>query len=97
MKIKEIIFKETKMTDEGIIYIAFIGNQRFTVLDRMADFGWRDIETGYWDNYLAPLETPNMWIATGFDIRNYPDATLEEAVQLIKKNANVCRGTDEPI
>ena len=97
MKIKELTFKETKINDEDTIYSAFIGNQRFTVLARMTGFGWRDIETGYCDNYLAPLEMPNMWIATGFDIRNYPDATLEEAAQLIKKNANVCRGTDEPI
>lgn len=97
MKIKELAFKETKMTDEDILYSAFVGNQRFTVLNRMSGFGWRDIETGYCDNYLAPLESPNMWIATGFDIRNYPDATLEEAVQLIKNNANVCRGVDEPI
>ena len=96
MKIKELAFKETKILDEDTIYSAFVGNQRFTVLVRTTGFGWRDIETGYCDNYLAPLETPNMWIATGFDIRNYPDATLEEAVQLIKKNANVCRGEDDP-
>ena len=96
MKIKELTFKETKINDENTIYSVFVGNQRFTVLDRMTGFGWRGIETGYCDNYLAPLETPNMWIATGFDIRNYPDATLEEAVQLIKKNANVCRGEDDP-
>jgi len=97
MEIKELIFKETKTTDENTIYIAFVGNQRFTVLDRMTGFGWRDIETGYRDNYLAPLGTPNMWIATGFDIRDYPHVTLEEAIQLIKENADVCRGRDEPI
>ena len=97
MLVKDLIFKETKMSDEDTIYSAFVDNQRFTVLDRMTGFGWIDIETGYCDNYLALIETPNMWIATGFDIRNYPDVTLEEAVQLIKKNANVCRGPDDPI
>ena len=96
MKIKELTFKETKILDEDTLYSAFVGNQRFTVLDRMTGFGWRDIETGYCDNYLAPLESPNMWIATRLDIRNYRELTLTEAVKLIKKKADVCRGEDDP-
>ena len=96
MKIKELTFKETTVTDEDTIYVAFVGNQRFTVLDRMTGFGWREIETGYCANYLAPLEPPNMWIATGLDIRNYPELTLTEAVKLIKEKADVCRGADDP-
>ena len=95
MKIKELSFKETKINDDNTIYSAFVGNQRFTVLDRMSGFGWREIETGYCDNYLAPLESPNMWIATGLDIRDYPGLTLTEAVKLIKEKADVRRGKDD--
>ena len=95
MKIKELTFKETKTLDEDTIYSAFVGNQRFTVLDRTNSFGWMHIETGYCDNHLAPIESFNMWIATGLDIRDYPGLTLTEAVKLIKEKADVRRGKDD--
>ena len=58
-----------------------------TVLDRMTGFGYRDIETGFRDKY------GKMWIASGnFCIRNFPDLTIDEAIQKIKDNANTCVG-----
>ena len=58
-----------------------------TVLDRTLglESGARDVETGYLD------ADGKMWIASGsFDIRRRGDLTVEQAIKLIKKNANIC-------
>jgi hypothetical protein len=77
--------------DEDDFYYYYIGqfglSERITVLDRMTGFGWRDIETGYRD-----IEG-KFWLASGdFDIRDYPELTITEAIAFIKKNANNCIG-----
>lgn len=60
---------------------------KFTVMDRMTGFGWRDVETGYHDN------DGKFWLASGnFDIRQFPNLTVEEAIEKTKKYANTCVG-----
>lgn len=60
---------------------------RFTVLYRMTGFGYRDIETGYRDS------EGSFWLASGnFDIRDFGDLTIEQAIGRIKDNANTCIG-----
>lgn len=60
---------------------------KFTVLDRMTGFGYRDVETGYTD------PDGKFWLATGnFDIREFPELTIEEAIEKTKENANTCLG-----
>lgn len=69
----------------------YCGDARITVLDRETGWGYgvRDIESGYKD------EEGKFWLASGnFDIRCYCDkyASFKEAAELIKRNANTCRG-----
>ena len=62
---------------------------QITVLDRMTGYGGglRDIETGFIDN------DGEFWLASGnFDIRNNPDININEAITIIKRNANTCIG-----
>jgi hypothetical protein len=60
---------------------------RITILDRMTGFGHRDIETGYRAN------DGQFWLASGyFDIRNFGDLTINDAITKIKENANNCTG-----
>jgi len=62
---------------------------RITVLDRETGWGGgiRDTETGLLE------KNGRWWLASGmFDIRDYPDHTIEEAVGMIKKMSNTCRG-----
>jgi hypothetical protein len=79
--------------DDDILYTYYIGQQglsdRITVLDRLTGYtGYiRDIETGYKD-----IEGKFWLVAGNFDIRNYPELTIEEAIAKIKKEANLCRG-----
>jgi len=59
----------------------------FTVLSRLT--GWCEgryycTETGFRDT------NGKFWLATSFDIRNFPDDTIEEAVKRIKASANAC-------
>lgn len=56
-----------------------------TVLDRMTGYGFRDIETGFrdMDGYF--------WLASGnCDVRHSGCATVGEAIQWVKDNANTC-------
>lgn len=89
MKVNELVFVEDRYAD-NILYIAKLeSGERITVLDRETGFDWcrRDIETGYGD-----LEG-KFWLVSGnFDIRNYPDLDISDAIELIKSNANICRG-----
>jgi len=65
-----------------------------TILDRETGFSdgcggyFRDVETGYRDN------DGKFWLASGdFDILKIAEGkTIGESIELIKKNANNCRG-----
>lgn len=47
----------------------------------------RDVETGFTDS------EDNFWLASGeFDIREFPELTIKEAIKFIKKSANTCKG-----
>jgi hypothetical protein len=90
MLVKDLEWKEEKRCNgEDTLYVAHTDLGRITVLDRITGWGGglRDIETGYTD------KDDRFWLATGmFDIRRFPDLPLDEAVELIKKEANTCRG-----
>lgn len=74
---------------EDTLYTAYlIGGGRLTVLDRVTGYscGRRDIESGYKD------KEGRFWLASGdFDIRSR-DVPVDEAIELIKANANTCVG-----
>lgn len=65
---------------------------RLTVVDRMTGFSGpyggcvRDTETGFRD------EADLFWLASGmFDIRDFPDLTIQEAIVKVKASCNnVC-------
>ena len=84
MKVSELKWSEHKHDGDNKLYAAFDpdGN-RFTVLDRVTGYGdgdIRDVETGYKD------KNGKWWLRSGmFDIRDYPDLTLEEAAAKIKE------------
>lgn len=92
MQVKDLTWKENVTSYDqdyniDMLHIAAIDNGYISVLDRMTGFGYRDIETGYRD------KDGLFWLASGnFDIREYPDYTVEEAIELIKVNANNCKG-----
>jgi hypothetical protein len=90
MRIKDLTWREEKRGNgEETLYTAHTDLGRITVLDRITGWGGglRDIETGYTD------KDDRFWLATGmFDIRRFPDLTLDEAVELIKKEANIRPG-----
>lgn len=79
---------ETLCEGEDHLFSANIdGVGRLTVLDRLTGYGFRDTETGFRDT------DKKFWLASGmFDIRNYPDLTIEEAVAKVKQRANTCIG-----
>ena len=90
MQIKDIEWNNyTYCEGDNILYAYNFNGQRITVLDRLTGYGYgvRDIETGYRD------EDNNFWLASGgFDIRDYPELSREEAILKIKQNANTCIG-----
>ena len=58
-----------------------------TVLDRLTGFGWRDTETGFRDT------DGKFWLASGdFDVRFHTVSTVQDAIDMIKSNANTCVG-----
>lgn len=60
-----------------------------TVVHRMTGFGFRDIETGFRDEF------GEFWLVTGgFDIRTFLPLTLAEAIALVKQRANTCIGRE---
>lgn len=84
--VSDLIWKEDLIL-EDILYSVNLENTRITVLDRLTGYGGniRDIESGYRD------EHNNFWLASGgFDIRQYGSLNIEDAILLIKKNANTC-------
>jgi len=67
------------------VHIPEVG--RFTVLDRMTGFGFRDVETGFKNT------EGKFWLASGQkDIRDYPDFSIDEAIEWVKRYANNCIG-----
>ncbi len=72
------------------LYFACIdGVGRLSVLDRLTGYGYgvRDTETGFRST------DGKFWLVSGmFDIRDYPDLTIEEAVAKVKQWANICTG-----
>lgn len=91
MLVKELDWREKKSNDgEDIIFYAYTEHGRFTVLDRLTGWGdgdIRDTETGYKDT------EGKFWLVSGmFDIRECPDLTISEAIELIKSQANTCKG-----
>jgi len=87
MKISDIVFKETRHGDSDILFTAHTEYGRITILDRMTGYGngMRDIETGFTEG------DGKFWLASGrFDIREYPELSVEEAIEKIKANANTC-------
>lgn len=89
MKIKDLVFTKKEQGYSDILYSANTDYGRITILDRLTGYSGniRDIETGFCD------KEDLFWLASGmFDIRNYPELTIEEAIQKIKDNANNCKG-----
>ena len=90
MKVFELEFQVKDICDDKL-YFCNTEFGKITVLNRetgiMADAPVRDIETGFRDN------DNRMWIASGmFDIREWPDKTIEEAIEWIKENSNILQG-----
>ena len=90
MKIIDLEFTETTQSQSDVLWTNRSEHGIISILDRLTGWGdgdIRDIETGFRD-----LEN-KFWLASGmFDIRNYPELTIEEAIQHIKNNANTCVG-----
>lgn len=88
MKVKDIEWKvETRCDGEDYLFGYNFDDQRITVLDRMTGFGYRDTETGYRD------EEGKFWLASGgYDVRDCPEFTIQEAIAFVKHFANTCVG-----
>lgn len=90
MKISELHFYlDEKLEYNDKLFYAYFCGYRITVVDRMTGYGngQRDTETGLLD-YRLPKDR-NFWLASCmFDIRDYPDLTIEEAIKKIKECAN---------
>jgi hypothetical protein len=87
MLIKDLEWKEEKRCDgDNTLYVVHTDLGRITVLDRITGWGGglRGIETGYKD------KDGRFWLALDrFDIRRFPNLTLDKAIELIKKEANI--------
>ena len=84
--IGELEFKDVsskwELANEGSQYAHHGEFGSFTVLDRMTGFGHRDVETGFRDKQGA------FWLVNGgFSIRNHPELTINEAIQMVKNLA----------
>jgi len=88
MLVSELVFVAENVCDDDTLFTVYIPNVgRITVLDRLTGYigNVRDVETGFRNM------KEEFWLASGlFDIRNHPKLTIEEAVELIKENANTC-------
>ena len=88
MLVKDIKFIVTENQDHGSLYTFLVSNninERITILDYQAGYGYRDIETGYRD------KQDNFWLAK-FDIRKYPEFNVDEAIALIKDKSSKLDG-----
>ena len=90
MKVSELEFKKTiQGGGEDTLFGCNTDLGRISILDRMTGWGGgiRDIETGYED------KDGKFWLAScGFDIRDFPELEIPQAIEKIKKNANTCVG-----
>lgn len=86
-KIGDLKFKEIPMASDDTQY-AHHGDFGFiTVLERMTGYGFKDVETGFRD------PEGKFWLAAGdFSILRFSELTVEEAINKIKDNANICKG-----
>ena len=86
MQIKDIEWSiDTYCDGDNTLYTYHFNNQRITVLERLTGYGVRVIATEYRD------ESDNFRLVSGgFDIRDYPELSREEAILKIKQNANTC-------
>lgn len=84
IKIKDLNFIQEDSLDDDIMFRAIFQNYSFTVLDRMTGFGHRDTETG-----LRNRKTKQFYLVSNmFDIRQHPNLTITEAINLIKNKCN---------
>jgi hypothetical protein len=95
MRVSELKFMRSKPFEDDVMHRAYaylptkygIKRTCITVLKRLTGFGYWDIETGFRD------VDGQFWLASGdFDIREYPDISVDEAIKKIKENSNNCRG-----
>ena len=86
MQIKDIEWSiDTYCDGYNTLYTYHFNNQRITVLEILTGYGVRVIKTEYRD------ESSNfLLVSGGFDIRDYPELSIEEAILKIKQNANTC-------
>ena len=82
---KEELEREFNQTGPDVLWSCDTPEGRFTVLSRETGYTYdgfrpmRDIETGFRDN------SRNFSLRSGgFDVRRFPDLTLEQAIELIK-------------
>jgi hypothetical protein len=88
MKISELHFYEEKKDCETK-WFAYFAGYRITVVDRLTGYGdgIRDVETGLKDYSIKGDD--NFWLASGrFNIRDFPDLDIYDAIDKIKENAN---------
>ncbi len=87
-KVGDLTFKEVSCGEDNKQLVCNGEWGSISVLDRVTSlFGWRDIETGYFDLDGC------FWLASGnFDVRDFPELSIDEAIGLIKKRANTCIG-----
>lgn len=87
MKVKDLKFKNWGNGGGDILIgVKLADGSKITVLDRQTGYshGGRDTETGYRD------KDGNFYLVSGmFDIREYPELILEEAINKIKALSNV--------
>jgi hypothetical protein len=90
MQVKDLVWREEKRCGgEDVIFFANSELCTFSVLDRLTgyEFEIRDTETGLRDPH------GKFWLASGnYDIRQFPELSIDEAIRQIKKDANVCNG-----
>ena len=90
MKVSDLKFNyEEQRGGDDFFYSCIIPDGVITILDRLTGFGGgvRDVETGFRNN------SGKFWLSSGgFDIRDYRNLSINEAIDLIKKRANTCTG-----
>lgn len=94
-KIKDMTFRKTYPFESDVLFDTnvFVKTNygikltKLTILDRMTGFGHRDIETGYRD-----IDRRFWLVSGGFDIREYPELSVQQAIECIKDNANSSTG-----
>lgn len=81
MKVKDLEWSRKDLIENDTLWTAHTEFGRFTVLNRMTGYGYRDTETMF-----LPSKGALFNLAQGFDIRNFPDLNLEDAIEEIKRN-----------